>query len=215
MKDHNRLRRGVALGVATLTGLSAAVAGGVGVADPAAMTAHRNIALVADPTTPVEAAHMALVQAQADQNTSYFDSQVVALQQSIYYWALQNNFESLLFPGNADDPATSLFNGAFTRFSEANEVSQAMMQVQWDHLLGVNQSLGEGGYETAIAASLYDDFAGSGIDPTSALGLALAEFAPDQDFTSFSGFVSDLATLQSALLSTAFSDMLGMFFVGM
>lgn len=222
MKEQHNLRRGTALGVATLTALSATVMGVVGASEHADLFAQRDVALV----NAADDAHLALVQAQADQNTSYFDSQVVGLQQSIYYWGQQNDFANLLFPGNPDDPATSLFNGAFTRFSEAAEVSQAMMQVQWDHLLGVNQTAGigdvppgsdggsPGGYETVLAQSFYSDFAGSGIDPDSSLGNALAAFAPGEDFTSYSGFVSDLSTLQSALLSTGFADLLGMFSVG-
>lgn len=219
MKEHNNSRRGFALGLAVLTGLSTAAFGVVGTSARADLTQQRDVALV----NAADDAHDALIAGQTAQNTSYFDSQVVALQESIYYWAQQNKFANLLFPGNATDPATSLFNGAFTRFSEAQEISQVISQVQWDHLLGVNQTAGiggvppgteggsPGGYEAALAASFYSDFHGSGIDPTSALGQALAAFAPTEDFTSYSGFLSDLGTLQSALLSNAFSDLLGMF----
>lgn len=224
MKERNNLRRGVALGVATLTGLSVAALGVVGISEHADLIAQRDVALVAagDPVpiadyNAADTAHAALVAAQLDQNSSLFSNDV-AEQQSIYYWATESSANGglgltpgMLFPGDPNDPADSIFNGAFSRFTESNLVSQAMMQVQLDHMLGVNQTLGAGGYETEIANVLYTDLSGAGIPDTGALHEALAAFAPGGDFTSFSGFVTDLNTLNGALMSSAWSDLFGMF----
>src|SRR5699024_3714828 len=135
---------------------------------------HGDVALTAN---SADAAHEALVDAQVDMNHSLFDQQI-AFQQSIYYWVDQMttaDVNELLFVDPDADPAsTNLFNGAFTRYSEALVVSQALRQAQWDHLLGVNQTLGAGGYEQAIADALQTDFFGTGIDPASDLGEAVA-----------------------------------------
>ncbi|MEO6792596.1 MAG: hypothetical protein ABI253_08425 [Mycobacterium sp.] len=216
MKERNNLRRGVAAGVATLTGLSAVALGVVGISEHADLTAQRDVTLVAAGTAAD--AHTDLINAQVAQNSSLFDNDN-ALQQSIYHWALEPTSngglglanDKLLYPGNPVDPDQSIFNGAFSRFTESNLVSQAMMQVQLDHMLGLNQTLGAGGYETEIANGLYADLSGAGIPATGALHDALAAFEPGGDFTSFSGFVTDLNTLNGALMSSAWSDLLSMF----
>lgn len=217
MKERNNLRRGVALGVATLTGLSAAALGVVGISEHADLTAQRDVALV----SAADDAHNALIDAQVAQDHSLFSNDV-ALQQSIFFWATEPSANgglgldsSMLFPGSAVDPENSIFNGAFSRFTESNLVSQAMMQVQLDHMLGVNQTLGAGGYETDIANALYADLSGAGIpasgslfDAVDALNLAGAD---PVDVTSFSAFQGALTDLQGALMQSAWSDLFGMF----
>lgn len=219
MKERNNLRRGVALGVATLTGLSAAALGVVGISEHADLTAQRDVALV----NAADVAHNALIDAQVLQNSSLFDNDV-ALQQSIYFWATEPTANgglgldpSMLFPGSAVDPENSIFNGAFSRFTESNLVSQAMMQVQLDHMLGVNQTLDAGGYETEIANVLYADLSGAGIPASGSLfdavdALNLAGTDP-VDVTSFSAFQGALTDLQGALMQSAWSDLFGMFSV--
>lgn len=215
MEDRNSLRRGVALGVAILTGLSAAAVSVVGISEHADRAAQRDVTLV----SAADDAHTALIGAQVEQNDSLFN-QDVALQQSIYSWALEPTTngglglpdDTLLFPGDSADPADSLFNGAFSRFTEADLVGQALMQAQLDHLLGLNQTLGDGGYETAIAASLFDNLSGAGIDPDSALFSDLQLLAPDSDIlTSASGFQDALGALQGDLMQAAWADLFGMF----
>lgn len=215
MEDRNSLRRGVALGVAILTGLSAAALSVVGISEHADRTAQRGVTLV----STADAAHNDLILAQAEQNDSLFN-QDVALQQSIYSWALEPTTsgglglpdDSLLFPGDPADPADSLFNGAFSRFTEADLVGQALMQAQLDDVLGLNQTLGDGGYEAAIAASLYDNLSGAAIDPDSALYADLQFLAPDSDiFTAAGGFQDALGTLQGDLMQAAWADLFGIF----
>jgi len=221
MQERNNVRRGVALGVVTITGLSAAALGVVGVSEHADLTAHRDVTLV----NAADDAHNALIAAQVAQDHSLFSNDV-ALQQSVFSWATEsaNNGglglePGALFPGDPADPADSLFNGAFSRFTESNLVSQAMMQVQLDHMLGLNQTLDAGGYETEIANALYSDLSGAGIPDSGALADAINALdigsAGAVDPTSFSAFQDALDTLQSALMQTAWSDLLSMFSAAM
>lgn len=219
MKHHNNIRRGVTLGVVTITGLSAAALGVVGISEHADLVAQqRDVALV----NAADDAHEALLNAQVAQNQSLFSNDV-AEQQSIYYWATEPSANgglgldsSLLFPGDPTDPQDSIFNGAFSRYNEANLVSQALMQAQLDHMLGVNQSFVAGGYEAQIAESLYTNLSGAGIPDSGALHDAIAAFSSTDpsDYTSYSAFVGDLNTLDGALMQSAWSDLLGMFSVG-
>lgn len=215
MKDRDGVRRRLALGAAILTGLSASALSVVAISEHADRAAQRDVTLV----SAADDAHEDLIAAQVSENESLF-SQDVSLQQSIYYWALEPSAngglglpdDSLLFPGDPDDPADSLFNGAFSRLVEANLVGQALMQAQLDHLLGLNQTLGAGGYESAIAESLYGNLGGAGIDPDSALYADLQLLAPDSDvLTSADAFQDALGTLQGDLMQTAWADLFGMF----
>lgn len=219
MSSQNQ-RRGVAAGLAVLTAGAATVAfGAVGTVPQADATfMQRDVALV----NAADDAHNILLDAQVAQNESFFNQNVVGLQESIYYWVQQptadgglgagDNVNKWLFvdPDSAPN-STNIWNGAFTRWEEAMLVNQAWQQVQWDHLLGVNQSLTAGGYESAIADSLVNNLLGSGIDPTSSLGDAVNHLAETTVQESFSGFSSALVSLQNDLWSAGFSDMLGMF----
>lgn len=213
MKDHNNLRRGVAVGVATLTGLSAAALSVVAISEHADLAAQRDVALV----SAADTAHEAFVDTQVALDHNQFLNDV-ALQESGYYWATENPGNGglgltpgMLFPGDAADPADSIFNGAFSRFTESNLVGQAIMQAQLDHLLGVNQTLDVGGYETLIGQQLYNDLIGTGIAPDSTLGADLTNLIDADTLASASGFHDALVTLQGDLMQTAWSDLFGMF----
>lgn len=217
-RSQNR-RRGAAIGVSALAGLGIAALGVVGVvAHDGTAVQQRDVALTAGGVAPnpgFNDAHDTLIAAQVAQDHSYFDQNVLGLQESIYYNAVQNGSASSLLPGNPADPQDSLFNGAFTRYFEAQEVSQAIQQAQWDHLLGVNQTLGTGGYETQIGGAIYNDFIGSGIAPDSTLGADLAALQSQSVLESASGFHDALVTLQGDLMQTAVSDWFGMFSAGL
>jgi hypothetical protein len=221
MNGTQNRRRGNVIVFSAVAGLAAAAVGVLGATqhDPVAAQ-NRDVAL----TNAADDAHNNLIDAQVGLDHNLYDEQI-ALQQSIYYWAEQNDLTNLLAIGDATDPSTNLLNGAFTRYSEALVVGQAHEQAVIDHWLGVNQTAGiggvepgdeggsPGGYETAIGNALYSDLNGSGIDPDSQLGEALAQFAPDSDLdlTSYSDFTSALTTLQLELYQQAFSDTLGAF----
>lgn len=215
MKEHKNFRRGVAVGVATLTGLSAAALGVVGISEYADLTAQRDIALV----SAADIAREALLNAQVALEHNQFLNDV-SLQESGYYWATENPANGglgltpgMLFPGDAADPANSLFNGAFSRFAESDLVDQAIMQAQLDHLLGVNQTLDVAGYETAIGAQLYDDLSGTGIGSDPTVVADLTQLISPDILASASGFQDALVTLQGDLMQTAWSDLFGMFSV--
>lgn len=223
--DQPRTRRrgtvGTVIGLSALAGLTAATLGVVGIAQHDGVAVQqRDVALTAvgdhavDPAAygAAEQAHAALLTAQAAQNTSFFDQQVVGMQESLYYWTQDHASWGWLF--SDDSNPFSLFNGAWTRFSEAQLVSQAIHQVKLDHLLGVNQTFGEGGYESQIADSLYGNISGSGIDPGSTLGDALNQLTDPDVQVSYSGFTDALGDLHGALLHTAWMDVLGIFFGG-
>ncbi|MEO8815525.1 MAG: hypothetical protein ABI307_08335, partial [Mycobacterium sp.] len=226
MNTSKNQRRGVVVGVSVLAGAAAVALSVVGITQYEDVTVQQDVALV----NAADLAHEALISAQTSINDQTFLSNVVAEQQSIYYYATEPTTAgglglnaSQLFPGNTATPAdeaTSLFNGAFTRFEEANLVSQAGMQAQFDHMVGVNQTEGiggvapgtdggsPGGYETAIADSLYGNLSGTGIDPTSALGVDLQALAPGSDvLMSASGFSDALSTLHDSLMQSAFTDL--------
>lgn len=222
MKEHNNVRRGFTLGLAAVAGLSVAAFGVVGIAERVDLTAQQqDVALTAN---AADAAHEALISAQVGQDHSLFSNDV-ALQQSIFYWVTEAKANgglglpsSSLFPGSTVDPENSIFNGAFSRFTESQLVSQALQQVQYDHMLGVNQTLGVGGYETEIANALYSDLSGAGIpdkgalfDAVNALDLSATGHV---DVTSFSAFQGALNTLDGALMQSAWSDLFGMFSIG-
>lgn len=228
MDSPHSQRRGVVVGVSAFAGLAVAALGVVGIAQRADGAAQQqDVALTANDVTntfitppvlgdvnnPADAAHNDWITSQVNLDHQTFLSDV-AQQQSIYYWAAQNNMASSLFPGNPADPEDSIYNGAFSRFTEAQLVGQAIQQAQLDHMLGVNQTLGAGGYETDIAQVLYNDLSGAGIPSTGSLHDAVEAIAPGSDFTSASGFVSDLTSLQNALQQSAMSDLFGMFSVG-
>ncbi|MBS9534510.1 hypothetical protein KIH27_13030 [Mycobacterium sp. M1] len=208
-------------GVAALTGLTAAALGVVGVADHVDADAQQqDVALMTSwvaPNPGYDDAHTALIHAQVGQDNSLFNHDV-AMQENIYYWVgqqLNMDPSKVLFSGDATDPQDSIFNGAFSRFTEAQLVSQAMTQVQLDHMLGLNQTLGAGGYETQIADSLYTNLSGAGIPATGGLHDAIEALnigaTGAVDPTSFSAFSGALSDLQGALMSSAWSDLLGMF----
>lgn len=220
--------RGFAVGALAFAGLAAAGLGVLGAAHHTDLAVQQqDIALTANGVTntfitppvigdvhnPADTAHNDWITSQVNLDHQTFLSDL-AHQQSIYYWAEQNNMASSLFPGNPADPQDSIYNGAFSRFTEAQLVGQAIQQAQLDHMLGVNQTLGAGGYETDIASILYSDISGAGIPATGSLHDALAAIAPGGDFTSASGFVSDLTALQSALQQSAITDLFGMFSLG-
>ncbi|HEU0191375.1 MAG TPA: hypothetical protein VFR17_08905 [Mycobacterium sp.] len=219
-RSQNRCR-GAAIGVSALAGLGIAALGVVGVtAHDGAAVQQREVSLTAGGVAPnpgFNDAHDTLIAAQVAQDHSYFDQNVLGLQESIYYNAVQNGSASSLFPGDTSDPQDSLFNGAFTRYFEAQEVTQAIQQAQWDHLLGVNQTLGPGGYETHIAGALYSDISGSGIPATGSLHDAVEALNPATSsvLESASGFHDALVTLQGDLMQTAVSDWFGMFGAGL
>lgn len=210
----DRSSHGLALGVATVAGLTATALTVVGICEHADLAAQRDVTLV----SAADQAHQDLVDAQVGQDHSQFLNDV-ALQQSIYSWALQPAGDgglglpddSLLFPGDPADPADSLFNGAFSRFAEADLVGQALMQAQLDHLLGVNQSLDVGGYETAIGQQLFDDLSGAGIAPDSSLAADLTNLIDPDTLAGYSGFQDALTTLQGDLMQTAWADVFGLF----
>lgn len=78
----------------------------------------------------------------------------------------------------------------------------------------MNQTLGTGGYETEIANALYGDLSGAGIPATGSLHDALAALGPDSTILdSASRFHGALVDLHFALVQTAFTDLLGMFWV--
>lgn len=214
MNYHNDLRRGVAAGIVAVTGLSVGALAVVGICDHADLVAQRDILLVGAADGP----HQDLIDTQVGLDHQQFLNDV-ALQQSIYSWALEPTADgglgltdsALLFPGDPDDPADSLFNGAFSRFTEADLVGQALMQAQLDHLLGVNQGLGDGGYESAIGQQLFDDLSGAGIGPDTDLGADLANLIDPATVVSASGFQDALMALQADLMQTAWSDLFGMF----
>jgi hypothetical protein len=209
MNGSQNQRRGAVIGVSVFAGLAAAALGVLGVTQHIDASAQqRDFTL----TNAADDAHNNLIDAQVALDHDLYDQQI-ALQQSIYYYAEQNDLTILLGIGDATDPSTNLLNGAFTRYSEALVVGQAHEQAFIDHTLGVNQTLGAGGYETSIGNALYSDLSGSGIDPSSQLGQALAQFGPDSDLdlTSYSDFTSALSTLQADLYQKAFSDTLGAF----
>ena len=210
--------RGIITAATVLVGAATTAVGVAGAASTDATAAQQHDIVL---TNAADDAHTALIDAQVAQNSSLFDQQI-ALQQSIYYWAqtpvsngglgLGDDVNKWLFVDPDANPlSTNLFNGAFTRFSEAMVVSQAVGQVEWDHLLGLNQTLGAGGYESAIAAGLTADISQSGITPGSALDDALDALSVPATQTSFDGFHDALVDLQSALWSTGFNDLLGMF----
>lgn len=205
------------MGVATLAGLSVAALGVVGAFEHADLAAQRDVVLV----SAADDAREALVAAQVGLDHNQFLNDT-SLQQSIYAWALEPAANgglglpdaTLLFPGNADDPADSLFNGAFSRFTEADLVGQALMQAQLDDLLGVNQTLDAGGYETAIGQQLFDDLSGAGIAPDSTLAADLTNLIDPDTLASANGFQDALVALQGDLMQTAWSDVFGMFSIG-
>lgn len=217
MKEQNNLRRGIAVGVATLTGLSVAALGVVGFFEHTDLAAQRDIALV----SAADDARESLIAAQVGLDHDQFLNDT-SLQQSIYAWALEPTADgglglpdaALFFPGDANDPADSLFNGAFSRFTEADLVGQALMQAQLDALLGVNQTLGAGGYETAIGPQLFDDLSGAGIAPDSALAGDLANLIDPETLASVNGFEDALTALHGDLMQAAWSDLFGMFSIG-
>lgn len=214
MKERNNLRRGIAVGVATLTGLSSAALGVVGISEHADLIAQRDVTLV----SAADEAHQDLVAAQVGMNHNQFLNDV-ALQQSTYSWALEPTSngglglpdDSLLFPGDAASPADSLFNGSFSRFTEANLVGQALMQAELDHLLGVNQTLNVGGYEGLIGDGLYADLSAAGIAPDSNLGADLTNLIDPDIQASASGFQDALMAVQGDLTQAAWADLFGMF----
>lgn len=238
MNRPQQRRRGVVIGVSALAGLATAAFGVAGVVRHAGVSAqrqdvalssasqatrdalaaigydpdHHGAAIQFDDYQAFDTWHADLITSQVAQNDSLFD-QGIALQQSIYHWADQNNFDQWLFVDPDADASTNLFNGAFTRFVEAMVVGQAIQQVQWDHLLGVNQTLGEGGYETLIADALYNDLSGTGIADGSHLDDALSALNGLTDMSSFDAFHDALVDLHGALLQTAFADLFGMFSV--
>lgn len=214
MKERKNLRRGIAVGVATLTGLSAAALGVVGISEHADLIAQRDVTLV----SAADAAHQDLVAAQVGLNHNQFLDDV-ALQQSSYSWALEPTSngglglsdDSLLFPGDAANPADSLFSGAFSRFTEADLVGQAPMQAELDHMLGVNQTLNVGGYEGLIGDGLYADLSAAGIAPDPNLGAGLANLIDPDIQASASGFQGALMAVQGDLMQAAWADLFGMF----
>lgn len=203
-RSPNQLRA-AALGLSALVGLTAGAVGAVRQDDP---TVQRDVLL----TNAADDAHQALIDAQVAMNSSLFDQQV-SFQQSVYYWADQNSLLDWLFVGDGTPASTNLFNGAWSRFTEAMLVGQAIGQVQWDHLLGVNQTLGVGGYEADIAAGLVGDLNSAGIAPGSDLATDLAALLDPATQASFDGFSAALNELQSDLYQVGFSDLLGMFSV--
>lgn len=210
MNQPQKLRRGAVIGVSALAGLTAAALGVLGVNQHVdAADQQRDFTL-----TSAADAHEALVNAQVAQNDSLFQQNVIGLQESIYYYAQQNNLGDFLFVGDGSPPETNLFNGAFTRFEEGQVVGQALQQAQLDHFLGVNQTLGESGYESAIGPALVSDISGSGIAPDSTLAMDLEALSEASTAGSYDGFTSALSNLQSDLYQTAFSDLLGIFTLG-
>jgi hypothetical protein len=218
MDQSRSQRRGAVTGVTAVAGLAVAAFGAIGIAQHNAATAQNlDFTLV----NAADVAHTALIDAQVAQDSSLFDNDV-ALQQSIFYYATEPSANgglgldaSSLFPGDPTDQADSIFNGAFSRFTEAGLVGQALQQAQLDHLLGVNQTLGAGGYESAIGNQLYTDLSGTGITPDSTLDTDLTALLAAAGGTSYSDFTSALTTLQGDLVQTGFSDLLGIFTQGM
>ncbi|HET9874769.1 MAG TPA: hypothetical protein VFQ37_03285 [Mycobacterium sp.] len=211
-RPQNR-RRGVVIGVAALAGLATAALGVVGVAQHAGLTAQQqDIALV----NAADDAHNALIAAQVAQDHSLFNNDFAS--QEAIYWAAESKFQAghgldpskWLFPGDPTDPQDSIYNGAISRFDEAQLVSQAIHQVKLDHLLGVNQTLGAGGYEGEIGNALNSDLSAT-VPATGALHDDLAALMVPGTQESFSGFSAALTTLHTDLLHTAFSDLLGIF----
>ncbi|HEX7323577.1 MAG TPA: hypothetical protein VF299_11740 [Mycobacterium sp.] len=224
MNAKQNRRRGTVLGVSALAGLGIAALGAVGIASHEGVAAQqRDVALTAGyvpPNPEFDDAHEALINGQTAQLQSYFDQNVIGLQESYYYFAQAAG--SPTFSGDAADPADSVFNGAFTRFFEAQEVSQAIQQAQWDHLLGVNATLGgpdgtdvSNLYESQIANVLNTDIGGSAPSTTIATDLAnmMTTAAGVDGVVSASQFSTDLTTLQSDLMQNAVSDFFGMFSV--
>lgn len=222
MNKSKNQRRGVVVGVSVLAGAAAVALSVVGITQYEDVTVQQqDVALTAgeaigtgaiDPGAynPADFAHANFLDAQVLQNSSLFDSDN-AWQQSIYYNATD---PSSLFPGNTDSPAdeaNSLFNGAFSRFTEANLVSQAMQQVQLDHMLGVNQTFGVGGYESEIGNALHGDLIGAGITPGTPLAADLAALIDPDTQASFSGFSDALSGLHDTLMQSAFTDLFSMF----
>lgn len=216
MNQQNNLRGGVAVGFTTLAGLSAAAMGVVGISEHADLVAQRDVTLV----SAADSALQDLVDAQVGLDHDQFLNDV-ALQQNIYSWALEPMSngglglpdDSLLFPGNADDPADSLFNGSFSRFVEADLVDQALMQAQLDQLLGVNQALDVGGYASLIGQQLFDDLSGAGIPPDSALSADITNLIDPSTLAGAVGFQETLLSVQGDLMQAAWADLFGMFSV--
>lgn len=214
MREQNRFRYGFAVWVAALTGLSVTALGVVGISEHADRAAQREVTLI----SAADAAQEGLVAAQIGLDHDQFLNDV-ALQQNVYSWALEPIAngglglpdDSLLFPGSVDEPADSLFNGGFSRFTEANLVGQALIQAELDHLLGVNQTLDVGGYEMLIGQQLFDDLNGAGIAAEAALAGDLDNLIDSGTLSSAGGFQDALIALQGDLMQTAWSDLFGMF----
>lgn len=192
-------RRGVVTGISALAGLAAAALGVVGVAQHDGVTAQqRDVALTAGAED---------VASQVTADNAFFNSQN-ALQEQIYHSFGSAGF--LLAPGDPSDPQDSIYNGAFSRFTDAQLVSMVMQQAQQDHADGANVALGPGGYETALAGVLTTDIGGAA--PGSSIAADLAAVSTAAASGSYSGFESALTALDGALVQNAFSDLLGMLF---
>lgn len=214
MKEQKNLRRGLAAGVAAFTGLSAAALGVVGISEQADFVAERDVTLV----SAADAAHQDLIAAQVGLDHSQFHNDA-ALQQGAYSWALEPvgngglglPDDSLLFPGDTDDPAGSPFTGAFSGFTQANLVGQVLAQAQLDDVPGVNQTVDVGGYAGFIGAQVYDDLSGAGISPDSDFGADLANLIDSDVQAGAGGFQDALMGLQGDLVQAAWADVFGMF----
>lgn len=192
-------RRGVVVGLSALAGLTAAALSIV------VVTQHSDAA-AQQQDVALTNVYSDLVDSQAAHDHSLFTTQVINLQESFY----NKEDGAAWLHATGSPPDTSVFNGAWTRFFEGQEVSQALQQAHVDQLLNVNAHLGDTNYQTLIGSALYSDISGSGVQSGTPLDTALAPFQSPGDLSD-AAFHSDLVALHAALLHNVIGDLLGMF----
>lgn len=201
MKNRSQGRRRAAvLGLSALVGVATAAFGVDGATQHDGVAVQRDVALV----NAADDAHQALVDSQVTANHAWLTEQQ-NIQENIYYWGQQNGVN--MFPGDSSDPQDSILNGAISRWTEAALVDWVRRQVQWDHFLGVNQTLGTGGYETALGDGLSQDLSGAGIAGNATLTADVAALTDPSVVVSYSAFHDAITTLESDLYQTMASDL--------
>jgi hypothetical protein len=183
--------------VAVTAGVAAVAAvGAVGIAsshsDLLPTTEQHSVALTAEGD--------ALLDSEAGLNASYIDFQL-DIQNFIYQAATTGGFGDFLFiDPDASPPETNVFNGALTRFADANLLGLASFEHSVNEQLGV----GSDAHAQALAQSVVDNLAGPTPDSVSDNVLFTDGVTEDNIGTA-------LASAQSEYAQLGFSDLLGGF----
>jgi hypothetical protein len=141
----------------------------------------------------------ALLESEAGLNASYIDFQL-DIQNFIYQAATTGGFEDFLFiDPDASPPYTNVFNGALTRFAEANVLGLAT----FEH--GVNEQLNVATdtHAQALADNVFDILNNAPLPD----GVTADMF----DNVTADGLGQVFASAQSIYAQLGFSDILGMF----